>query len=168
MNPYIKMYLITESDKISLDEYKTKPPAAECLEQQQQPIETQQQQIPANISNLQALENLNKSITENISILKEQYNKPPASPAQQQLEETSEPPQTISSAKKESGKCKIRLKECHKQLEECLIKQWQTLDGERFSSNKSGNTPNTKLLPLVAQTRPKRIKSQPDRLILAQ
>lgn len=156
------MYLISESDKINLDEYKSRPKES-CVQQNDQQ--------PNQLSNLEVIENLNRTLAENLSVLNERMKALPTTPATttspEKLSEVTPPMDLEGTPQKGKGekksKCKEKLKECYKQLEECRIRNWQTLSGEHYSVNTTG-TPNTKLLPLAVR-RPKRIRSQPERYV---
>ena len=154
MNHYTKMYLITEGDKHALDQYKLKSNESCALQQQQQ----QQNE---------SVSELEKSIIE----LRQQINQlqsPVAAPTSVSTVQAEALPEVPVVPVKKEEKCKQKLRECYKQLEECRIKQWQTLEGEHYSAIPQGEIPNTKRLStLITSTpRPKRERKATQRLVL--
>ena len=164
MNPYTKMYLITESDKINLDEWKTKGQVA-CEQ-------LQQQQVHDNTSS--KIDDLNKSLSE----LKQRYDdlvSVAATPAKLPtlVDETTP---VASSSNEKLTLCKQKLKKCYKDLEECRIEKWQSMNGDVYVANDGTSNPNTRLLSFThtpiskkkmdKHERPKRDRKQTSRLIL--
>ena len=170
MNPYTKMYLITESDKINLDDLKAKGQVT-CDQLQQQH------------DNTSKIDDLNKSLSE----LKQRYDdlvSVATTPAKLPTLVDETTPATLttttpvaSSSNEKLTSCKQKLKKCYKDLEECRIEKWQSMNGDVYVANDGTSNPNTRLLsfshtPISNQKvdkqreRPKRDRKQTSRLKL--
>ena len=188
------MFLISEADKLKLDEYKSKLTSFTCPTTTNSVTEMSKvEEMDKTLQELRArYENLISSTshasapqyasTPNVAVKNTpivETGKIPTPPPTYQtpLDKIPHP----SQSKDKHAKCKQKLADCYSQLEKCRIQHWQKLNGSQYSSNTdTTKTPLGKKLTfsemdttpaIIAvksnhKSRPKRLRHEPQRLIL--